>query len=442
MSASSRRPSLPNFYRLGIAAEKKFFRKHSDLYEGVVVGAHFLAYFQTSTENFLANLGKPFFIDPMNYVFARPIDLIIRETGGMKATYEKLLDIYGTEVKDIVGGGRSLLPKDFKTDSRWNTILIDDLSRSVIEFQRKLLDMERVTNLDEVMELAEQPIERKKPTLLFLVPPYFYAESCSDEWYEISLKIANNSNRIKGKLDLCPIICISKQALLSIEDIKRMVDDYSKFDGVVLWISDFQDDTDGRSYLRGLVRFIAALKRTGKPVYSLYGGYFFALLSKLGLTGYSASICYGTSKHVDRVAGGGWVPLRYYIPALRIKVSEINARAYYETHIHELCDCPVCVEIKDRIKREKDEKIKPSVFVDEFFKEIDIDSSKRHFMYCRYKELLEIDSTDLNGLIDRLTSDYEDHKMLGRDLGRDLDPSHVRNWAEILSESEKLNPTA
>lgn len=436
LKESSRNKSLLNFYRLGIAAEKKFLKEHSDLYEGVVVGAHFLAYFQTSTENFLASLGKPFFIDPMNYVFVRPMDLIIRETSGMKGTFEKLLDLYGTEVKNIVEGGRSLIPSDFKTHGSWNTVLIDDFSRNVIEFQRKLLALERITTLDEIMKLAEQPIKRRKPNLLFLVPPYFYAEGRSDEWYDISLKIAKSSNQIKGNLNLHPVVCISKQVFLSPEDIKRIVDDYKQFDGVVLWISDLQDDTDGRSYLKGLVRFVTAFKQIGKPVYSLYGGYFFALLSKLGLTGYSSSICYGTSKHIDSRAAGGWVPLRYYIPTLRIKVSEINARAYYEAHIHELCDCHICFEMKDKIEREGVDKSQASIFVDNFFKKIDIDSSKRHFMESRYKELLEIERTDLNDLINRLMIDYKEHEMLGRDFGKDLDPSHLRRWAESLSELE------
>jgi hypothetical protein len=433
-SLSAQTATLPNFYRLGIAAEKSLLTKNPSAYGGVVIGAHYITYFQASTENFLASLGKPFFIDPMTYVFARPIDLLTRETGGMKATFEKLLSLYGRELAGIVLRGRSLTPSDFKNGDAWNDHLVNDLCENVINLQRRLLALQKRATLERLMELAEQPIMRRTAHLLFLIPPYFYAESLADDWYRVSLELAIRTQRLKGKEALYPVICMSKQVLLSEENLMRIVDDYDEFDGVVLWVSDLQDDRDGASYLRGVVKLVMAFQERGKPVYSLYGGYFFALLSKVGLTGYCSSICYGESKHVDRRATGGGLPLRYYIRHLRTKASEIDSRFYYSVDIDHLCQCTVCSSIEDVIRKEGITESQVDAFVDRFFQILSIEQAKQHFIEIRHLELTNLAQSNLRDILSALEHDYRQHEPLGRTIGKSLDPSHLRTWLEVLRE--------
>lgn len=425
--------TLPNFYRLGVASEKNLFSRRPNLYEGVVVGAHYLGYFQASTENFLASLGKPFFIDPMTYVFARPIELRMRDAGSMKRTFEKLLTLYGSEFARVTLSQSGLSPADFKKGNDWNGRLVDDLCNNVIRLQRKLLELESREELQKLLELAEQPLKKGKPRLLFLVPPYFYADGVEDEWYSISLHLARVSNKLKGKLKMYPLVCISKKVLIS-GDFAKIAKDYSEFDGAIFWISDLEDDREGAAYLKGLTNLVGILSRGGKPVFSMYGGYFFAILSKLGLAGFSSSICYGQSKEVDRRATGGGQPLRYYIPTLRTKVSEIDARLFYSSHIDELCTCTICSAIRERVLQMGFNPQHATTFVDRFFELLDIESAKEHFMENRYRELVELKNGSLKDEVDRLHKDYLRHQLLGRSFGKNLDPSHMENWSEILSE--------
>ncbi len=425
---------MRNFYRLGVAAEKTLLTKNPGLYQGVVIAAHYLTYFQTSTENFLATVGKPFFVDPMTYVFARPMSLLMKETGSMKATFERLSRVHGRKLARIVSGGRSLAPNDFMRNGNWNRELMTEISASVIRFQTRLLALQKLTTLERLLGLADQPIARQTPHLLCLIPPYFYAESLADDWYGISLELAATANELKENQSLYPVVCISKTVLLS-QDLMKIADDYKEYDGVMLWVSGFEDDREGPDYLGGLAELVKAFRDRNKPVYSMYGGYFHMLLSKLGLTGFCSSICYGESKDVDRRATGGGFPLRYYLPHLKTKVSEIDSRAYYSTYADHLCRCRVCSSIAERIRSEGITKAEVSRLIDRFFQILDMELAKQHFMECRFIELSDLATCDLRSRLDDLLSDYKQLEPLAPRFGRSLDPSHLRTWWEVLKDS-------
>src|SRR6266498_3169943 len=109
-------PTVPapwTFYRLGPTNEKGLFKRRRDTYDGVVVPAHIASYYVAFCSEFIGALGKPYFIDPVTYIFSQdPVTLkrflkdkegrTLRDSlkqklrGDIKRSYLKLIELeYG-----------------------------------------------------------------------------------------------------------------------------------------------------------------------------------------------------------------------------------------------------------------------------------------------------------------------------------------------------------
>ena len=64
---------IENYYRIGPMSEKKILMGNKERFHGVVISAHIAAHYYDSLKKYLFSLGKPFFIDPMTYVFTRDL---------------------------------------------------------------------------------------------------------------------------------------------------------------------------------------------------------------------------------------------------------------------------------------------------------------------------------------------------------------------------------
>ena len=219
---------IKKYYRFGVA-EKTAFRDKSDSYHGIVISAHIVAYYSTSIREFLRTIGKPFFVDPMTYVFARDPDHIKRK-GKLRKSYKKLSERYG-EVIENIAGITPLDPHVF-TDAG----VIDDFASIVLSFQEQILGAPH-GSLQKYFKILGEEAEEKIQAPEFLVAPYFYASSYNDPWYEISLKLAKRSNELKGNNQLYTVICISSEMLLDSSLISQIRSDYSGFDGLIYWVS-------------------------------------------------------------------------------------------------------------------------------------------------------------------------------------------------------------
>lgn len=190
------------------------------------------------------------------------------------------MDICGKNVKNILKR-RQLIPKDF-LDA--NSTLIQDFTKNIISFQKDIF--KTIPSQQSILEYTK--ILGKKteaPAPLFLTTPYFYFTSIDDPWYEISIKIAKQSIKLKGEHELYAVLCFSKELLRNEYYIEKIVKDYAGFDGYLIWISDFDEKVESEEYLSGLKTFVKKLSKSKKPIFTLYGEFFSLLLSKLGLTG-------------------------------------------------------------------------------------------------------------------------------------------------------------
>lgn len=412
---------IKNFYRLGTVGEKSLFEDMKEYYSGIVIGAHFAAFYPDWSPTFLSKVRKPFFIDPMTYVFARNLDNIKKEDN-FKKSYEKLINVFEKNIRVILEK-RQLIPRDFLVT---NTKLIEEFTKSIINFQKNIF--KALPSQQSILEYAEiLGKTAKAPTLLFLTTPYFYFTSIDDPWYEISIKIAKHSIKLKKEHELYVILCFSKELLCNEEDIDRIVKDYTGFDGYLIWISDFDEKNESEEYLSGLKILVEKLSEFKKPIYTLYGEFFSLLLSKFGLAGYSRGISYGESKSVDAVVTGGRPPRRYYLSLFHTNLSETIARTFFSDNPNLLCTCRICSDILKSIKSTDNIKT-----VSQFFDNIDFPKeAKQHFMIAHTKEMQRVSKSSLDDLKKELKKQYEICEKLNPKI-YGVPYKHIKRWEEVL----------
>lgn len=410
-----------NFYRLGTAGEKSLFEEMKECYFGIAIGAHFASFYPDWLPTFLSKVRKPFFIDPVTYIFARNLENIKKENN-FKKSYEKLMDICGKKVKNILKK-RQLVPKDF-LDA--DSTLIRDFTENIISFQKDIF--KTTSSQRSILEYANI-LGKKTETLspLFLTTPYFYFTSIDDPWYEISIKIAKQSIKLKGEHELYAILCFSKELLRNEDHIEKIVKDYAGFDGYLIWVSDFDEKIESEEYLNGLKIFVKKLSESKKPIFTLYGEFFSLLLSKFGLAGYSRGICYGDSKSVDAYVTGGRPPRRYYFNLLHIKLSESIARTFFSDNPGLLCKCKICSEILRKVK--STENVKE---VGEFFDSIDFIKAKQHFMIVHAEEIDTVSKNSLETLKKELEQEYEKSEELNVKV-YGISNEHIKRWKQTLA---------
>jgi len=417
------------YYRLGAVGEKKVFEDYSTKYYGVAIAANLAAFYPDWLPTFQQTLGKPYFIDPVTYAFARNLNGIIRDLE-VKKSFQILARAYSRRVSELIERDkRQLNSKDFLTDC-WNTELIEELAGNVIDFQKRITQPPSQQTLVDYAKILGEEIEERSKGPDFLLAPYFYFSSLSDPWYQISLRVAKQSLNRKGATPLYAVICTSKELLLDKPALQRVREDYEEFDGYVIWVSGFNEKEEGEEYLQGFVKLVEALSERSKPVYNLYGEYFSAVTSKFGLSGYSRGICYSGSRSVDAAPGARILKL-YYLELNHGKVSETVARTFFTYNPDELCGCEVCSSILQELpSKEHTEK------VSYLFDKMDLTRIRGHFLTTHFKEQEEISRVDLAEIIKRLNASFNKCKRLNAQL-YNIPYTHLLKWSNVLSNKSK-----
>ncbi|MHA1363291.1 MAG: hypothetical protein ACTSP1_12295 [Candidatus Freyarchaeota archaeon] len=420
------------FYRYDIFADKQLLEENRQCYYGIVVGAHFAACFPDNTSQFLKTIGKPFFIDPVTYVFAMNPDAI-QKKGNVKRSYKKLAKNYGRKIFEIAGK-KPLNIKDFRSENKWNTELFREIAQKTLEFQKTVLTPKTrgSKSILRYLKALDREIEEKAKGPNFLVAPYFYIPSYEDPWYEISLRLARESKEFKENYPLFAVICISKEMLLNEAGFEKIKEDYAGFDGYILWVSNFNEEDLDEEYLEGMVKLVKKLTELRKPVYNLYGGYFSVMLSKFGLSGVSSGICYGSNKRVETPsASGAGLPKRYYVTLTHLKVPEADAREFFTEHPEKLCGCEVCSGI---YRHKKNLSMNDVIY---FFDRITRKQTREHFMHARKEELEKVESASLQEIIKSLEKEIEKVRSLNLEM-YGFRYRQLEKWLKAMSHMRTL----
>jgi hypothetical protein len=416
------------FYRYDFASTRILIDQVTKYY-GIAISAQILSYTPTSVVQLLHETKKPFFIDPMTFVFARDIDNICRNNK-IRKSYQKLIEDYGEPFTNCASG-TGLTPSQFKKgDGEFDLSLINKVCRNLLSYQTKKFGV--AADFTKYNKLLKKGISSRGISPSFLVAPYFYANQYGDDYYKLSLTFAQESKKIKGSFDLYPVICISKEILWNEPQIVNLVKDYVDFDGYMIWIDSLDEETIIPQQLIGLKSLIEKLSAYRKPIYFMYGGFLCDLLSKFGLSGYSSGICYGEKRSVDAVGGGAGN--RYYIPFVHLKISEDLANAFFARSNKNkslMCTCPICSKIHNYLPPSLDSQ----TYSGRFFSEMDFLDYRRHFLNVKYEEMTDIETMTNAQINLKLDSDIQKLIDIDRFPGQpsELDSRHLRLWKILFS---------
>jgi len=395
-----------------------------------VIPAHIASYYNKFCSEFIGSLNKPYFIDPMTYIFANDPAHLKRfmkdkkgktkrdalgrkKKGDVKRSYSKLIEQhYQGLVKAAVDGDRRLVPGDFADAATTKHFVLN-----VLDFQRKRLAAlpAKYKKYEKYAKKAGKPMSTSGNLPMCLVAPYFPTTALGSEgWHATNLQLVQQAKTIAVSLPVFAMILVAPQVLA--QDVKRIAADYSAAgaDGFLLWPDGFSSDQDP-AVLRVVFDAVAELSKGGKPVILMYAGAFSLALHYAGLSGFACGICYGERKlSTEDMDMEGGIPPRYYLRRLKKKVRiETEARRIQLNQYPDLaCNCDICQRKPDPATQDDTE-------------------SREHFMLVRADEIAKIrEGLSQADFAAHLNEAYQQH--YSDPLLRPLD--HLRNWAKLLSE--------
>lgn len=439
-----------HWLRYGTAAEQKHMIKYKDKYDGIVINASMLAHTAKSISRFIHSEvnNKPYFIDPMTHAFQHDLAKIKNDKNEIKSSIEKLIEEYGNPIKEKIEKGQPVKIDDFNSNN------LSDFTLSVLGFQYKHIF---ASLEDDLKEYVEYMGDYKKPE--FLIAPYFYMTKLnSSQWLPLNEKLINKSLEHKDEFSkqIFAQLVIDKSFLMDANLMSIVIDKYSKVDGLIYWIDDFDETTASKEELSVILKFVKdyKMKNPNKTIISLYGGYFSQLLLKYDLSGVVHGLEYGEMRAVIPV-GGGIPRSKFYLPALRKRINgsviapivfyeSNNAKEFYE----KICNCVICknnikqdINTKNEVLKSFDEKYLLSKPIEINYKngssratEFPLIESKiqclYHYLEVKYKEFEKIDKIEISSLLSELINDRDDFEQY---FSVD-EIAYIDRWVDVLKD--------
>lgn len=329
----STRPKV--ILRLGSHAEKEYFLKTINVWDGLIVGANLLEAAPGATCSLIFKFaGKknrtPYYVDPMTYAFGTLI-----EKGVTQTDLDWIKSDQSVRVSAKPGQPKKRIERRYKRSYRK---LAEELSGPVLEAIESntgivTLDDNRVQEICEtVVRYQERRVRREfeadpeYTTVADLIPPpaavfapYFFIDpNRADDGLRLFSQCAKSAARVRSDIPIHAVFCTDAVMLGEPEFLRfaaLQIKD-SGVAGVWLWFSRFYEEAAELQQLRSFREFVENLQHEVE-VYNMHGGYFSLALSRFGLNGVSHGIGYGEQKDVFPVIGRSTPTVRYYLPDLR-----------------------------------------------------------------------------------------------------------------------------
>lgn len=433
-----RNPPL-TYLRFGLTRKKEFLRDVRRAYDGIVLMGNILLYQYKSTPMVIYECQRPFFVDPMSYLFGQPYeDFKQRVIPGprFKPSFEKLMKGHGFDAPG------DYLPYDYRRLLGFLT----GSQRNVEVFTTNALDFQWSKVWDTVQAAREYLTDERQGELAeddyrprFLMPPYFLyappngpAPFATSELNSRILEYCWNDRANWG--DLFPVVLIRKESL-GTDFMESVISAVRRFEfrGYCIWVEDFDERLATVEQISGLVRLTQALSEGERQVVMLYGGFFSLMLKYFGATCVCHGLAYGEARALGAAAqqGSGPAPVRYYILELHRFLTLDDALIVLRARPDLICSCRVC----QRVIGTDPER------VTQFANEEAL--AEMHFLYNRSQERRMIVSATLDEAIESLqwTLALNDDiaAITKRFKVRDgyeerpiVDPRYIRAWTAAL----------
>lgn len=427
---------IQKYYRYGIAAEKTLLVDNDDTYHGLVFPAHLAVDQEASLPVFVKKADKPYFVDPMTYVFGFDTSMVATSTGDeLRRSWEKMFERHqhafpATIAQEEFLHGSRLRPSDFRAQEGWDEESLAAFANASLEIQRGLTTEDPA--LDRYQELAEAEGQTLSISNLtrqpeFLVAPYFFWRSRQDPWYDVAIKLAETTASLEEDENVAAVLAMDRAVLQGEDDFGELASDFGDVDGFLVWVDGFSGYTASSEELRQYRDLTDSLSSGGKFVISLYGSFLCGILSKFGMTGYSSGICYGQRKAKD-TSGGGVIPSRYFDPMSYTKLTKPDFEAFL-SQLGPRCDCEVC-----EMARDSSDSRGYFGFMETFFTpsgEADESLLKTHYMKSLHGELRQAAEMDPGGLEETLEAKQqeleEEHRIFFTQ-----EAQHLERWTDLL----------
>jgi hypothetical protein len=436
------------YLRFGIQRKKDFLRDVRDAYHGIVLTANILLYQYRSTPMLILGCRKPFFVDPISYLFGQPYEEFkqLVQQGGprFKPSFDRLMKGHGLKPEEYLQFDYTKLLKSL-LNSESN---LADFTDKALAFQWHNV-WSTVTDVTDYLpeeQLASLKEDDFRPR--FLVPPYFLYLPSTDGRRSVTNQLNARildycwTSREQWGTDVFPAILLRKESLET-DFIGTVVEDVTKheFPGYCLWVEDFDERFATEGQISGLITLTAALSAGGRQVVMLYGGFFSMLLYYFGMTCVCHGLSYGEAKTLGAATqkGSGPAPVRYYILQLHRFLTLPDALIVLRKRPDLLCQCPICTRVlggdPERVTQFNEEE----------------ELAEMHFLYNRDQERKMIAaatlaeavedlewSLTLNNDIAEITKKFK--TRVGFEERSIVNPTYLNEWMTALRN--KIGPRA
>jgi len=391
---------------------QKYFREHSDKYDGVVIPLSIATAFPSGTYGFIRALcsrhaDTQYAIDPRNALFQKQWDRT-----NVRPPHEKMAGVLG-EPYLSKGLSRPLDPGDFDDES-----VLQEHVRLCLEFQKQFRlrsDDERKLEKYKTLLGMKSLTSLKQPQ--FLIPPYYQFSAIGDPWYDVSIRSTDASLAYHDGIPVRPAIHFSRWE--DIPDWSACLSALTRADIEEFWFypNNFKEHDAMSEELTAYRKAVEDAASRGLRPFALFGGYFAALLSYAGLAGFGNGVGYGEWRDSGYHRGG--------TAATRI----------YLLKLHRYLDAPKAQDLIDRDPEYfgGDSEIVAG-YVDSGDSVVDMSQAEAldHFMECRKQELDFVQSESLDAAMAELEETTSRLKEIGPQEAESFGKS-LTNWREAMA---------
>lgn len=372
---------------------QRFFREHSEKYDGVIVPLSIATAFPSGTYGFVHALCSrhpdiQYAIDPRNALFQKQWD-----RANVRPPHEKMASVLG-EPYTTKGLSEAVIASDFDDED-----VLKESVRLCIEFQKQFRmrseDKRKLKKYKKLLGL-ESLVPLKKPQ--HLVPPYHQFANFADPWYEVSLRSTQASVDHRDGIPLRPVLhftqweglgdwksCFSALAGLGIGNVWYYPNNFKEHEASSEELAAYRDAVE------------SAVRMRLQP-FSLFGGYFAALMSYYGLLGFGNGIGYGEWRDSGYHRGGTAITRIYLLK------------------LHRYVDAPTAQNLIDRDPDYfgcDSEIVAGYVEAGESVVDMSLQESLDHFMECRRQELEFVQSCSLSEAMTELAETISKLEEIG-----------------------------
>ncbi|MBI3748067.1 MAG: hypothetical protein HY262_04365 [Chloroflexi bacterium] len=425
--------AVTNGVRVGIFRDRPVFEACRDTYTSVVVPAHIAAYAGDGLWGFLTGIQQAgsslnFWYDPMTYYVELGTEYWFRgseENAGPRGT------LPASDEKEIRPAFRELLRAyDLLetaltgTAADVRTRLISTGVARVLEFQRTGVSPKSKRAVSKYARILGLTLDDDSLRPSRVVAPYLAvtARDAHRQRNQELLNAASLAERRDGEPMWTVLALESKVAIgpLSSDEIARLHLD--PFDGVGLWVSGLDEYTSSTQQLRD---YRALVRSIGRPVWLIYAGFYWLLMSSDGVEAVSHGVYYTENKRIRSSVGSGPPAERYYIPRLHRFFEPARALRAISAVPSLACNCPECRSL-DALRTEL---VLSPTSPDR--RMAWISRLQRHFLRSRADEVAEVSTESLDVVLSRMTEARNEVRAAMRgdpeEAGRLTD--HLATWA-------------